>query len=128
MRSKVVLIKGFGNISPKITIAEYERINADSVVLMAALRYPQLIPENLYSFSIDLAKLQSSIVEIMSHWHREDMCHILSAEYANVVSDRSGKEVKAVEGESLTVPWFYDTIRSYHRLFGQTVVDSSMVS
>jgi hypothetical protein len=125
MRNKVVLIRGFGNISPKITLAAYERINADHVVLMAALRFPQFLPEDQFQFS--LIELEQNMEKIMWHWEQEDHCHILAAEYAHVVLDRGGRDVKAVEGKCLKSDWFYETVRSYHRHFGQTVIDCKVI-
>lgn len=128
MRNKVVLIKGFRDISPKITVSAFERINADHVVIMTALRFPQLLPDQFCDFTIDLKELSDQVVNILKHWEQEDCCHIASAEYANVVVDRVGRDVKSVEGNSLTVPWFYDTIRSYHKHFGQTVIDCEIIN
>lgn len=126
MRNKVVLIKGFGNISPRITLSEFERINADHVVLMAALRYPQFLPEQFCKFLLNVQEISDHVEHILKFWEQEDYCHIASAEYANVVVDRGGKDVRSVEGRSLTVPWFYETIRAYHRHFGQTVIDCEL--
>lgn len=126
MREKVILIKGFANISPRITLASFERINADNVVLITALRFPQFIPEHLNDFEPNLSKLQSNLMDLVKAWETEGLQHILSAEYANVVLDRGGKDVRAVEGNSLAAPWFYETIRNYHRYFGQTVVDCEL--
>jgi len=126
MRNKVVLIKGFGNISPKITLSAYERINADHVVLMAALRYPQFLPERFSKFMLDVREISDHVEHILKFWEKEDCGHIASAEYANVVVDRGGKDVRSVEGRSLTIPWFYETIRTYHRHFGQTVIDCEL--
>ena len=122
-RSKVVLIKGFADISPKITLGAYERINADHVVLMAALRFPQSIPDCFCKFQMDVKEINENVETILKFWEQEDNCHIVSAEYANIVIDRVGKDVRSVEGRALTVPWFYETIRNYHRHFGQVVID-----
>jgi len=123
MRNKVILIKGFANISPRITLAPYERINADHVVVMTALRFPQFIPEHLYNFRMNLEKIHESVNEILNLWMQEDHTHLIAAEYASVVIDRGGSDVRAVEGKSLSVQWFYDTIRNFHKHFGQTIID-----
>jgi hypothetical protein len=123
MRNRVVLIKGFANISPRITLAAFERINADHVVIMAALRFPQLIPEHLYGFQMDLQRLDANLENLLKFWEIEGQQHILAAEYANVVIDRGGDDVRAVEGITLRTDWYYQTIRNYHRHFGQMVVD-----
>jgi hypothetical protein len=123
MRSKVVLIKGFANISPYITLAPFERINADHVVVMAALRFPQFIPEGLYKFQMNLQKLHENVKSILNLWKQENHEHLIAAEYASIAIDHGGDDVRAVEGDSLTVKWFYDTIKNYHRHFGQTVID-----
>lgn len=123
MRSKVVLIKGFAMVSPKITISPYQRINADHVVFMAALRYPQFLPYTFTCFDPDLIEIRSRINEILAHWAAEDHEHVLAAEYANLAIERGSEDIKAVEGRSLQTQWFYDTVRSFHRHFGQTVID-----
>jgi hypothetical protein len=123
MRSKVAIIRGFNNISPHITVAPVERINADNVVLITALKYPQTLPERWAEFTFDPTSLLVYIKEIMEFWSTHDNEHLVTAEYASVAIDRIGKTIRAVEGESLEVDWFYDTVRNYHRHFGQTVID-----
>jgi hypothetical protein len=127
MRSKVVLIKGWAGAAPRITISAHERVNADYIVMMAAMRYPQLLPDEYSGFETDLTTLYHRTKEVLDHWNLTEQQHILAAEYANVVVDRGQHSVKAVEGDSLEVDWYYDTVRNYHRHFGQTVVDCEFV-
>lgn len=127
MRSKVVLIKGWAGAAPRITLSAYERINADYVALMAALRYPQLLPEEYGGFETDPTTLYHNLKAVLDHWNLVEQKHILAAEYANVAVDRGQHSVKAVEGDTLEVDWYYDTVRNYHRHFGQTVVDCEFV-
>lgn len=122
-RNKVIIIKGFGNISPQITIAPIERINADNVVLITALRYPQTLPEKWGEFRFNPLLFMCEIEEILEFWKFGHNEHLVASEYANIAVDRVGRTIKAVEGNSLTVDWFYNTVRNYHRHFGQTVVD-----
>lgn len=122
-RNKVVIIKGFGNISPQITVAPIERINADNVVLMSALRYPQTLPEEWAKFQLNPTSLLCHLDEVLEFWKLHNNEHLVAAEYANIAVDRVGATIKSVEGESLETDWFYDTVRNYHRHFGQTVVD-----
>jgi len=122
-RNKVIIIRGFGNISPQITVAPIERINADNIVLITALRYPQTLPEKWDEFRFDPLLLLCEVEEILEFWEFNRNEHLIAAEYANIAIDRVGDSVKAVEGNSLEVDWFYNTVRNYHRHFGQTVVD-----
>jgi len=122
-RNKVVLIKGWAKLSPEITLGEYERVNADYVALITALKYPQLLPEEYSGFESDPTSMYTNIKEIINHWALNELEHILASEYANYVVDHGGSKVRAVEGISLEIDWFYDTVRNYHKNFGQTVID-----
>ena len=126
-RNKVVLIKGWAKLAPEITLGEYERINADYVALITALRYPQLLPDEYSGFEADPTSMYTNIKDIINNWALQEMEHVLAGEYANYVVDRGGEKVRAVEGISLEINWFYDTIRNYHRHFGQSVVDCEVV-
>jgi len=126
-RNKVVLIKGSAKIAPKITLGEYERINADYVALITALKYPQLLPEEYSGFESDPTSMYVNIKDILNHWALNNLQHMLSCEYANYVVDRGSDKVRAVEGVSLEIDWFYDTVRNYHKHFGQMIVDCEIV-
>ena len=121
MRNKIVLIKGDANISHKITLAQFERINADAVVFITALKYPQFMPE--IEPRLDLARLQTRIKEIMDYWMSIDQCFTLFTEYASVVRTTGINSIKCVEGTSLTVPWFYDAVKALHRNSNQIIVE-----
>jgi len=124
MRNKVVVIKGWANICREVTLAEFERINTDHVVVMCALRRPQFLPTD---FKLDLATIELKVREILAYWKTIGQDHHLASEYATVVTDRGGEGVKVVEGESLREPWFYETVRAMHKYFGQTVVEAEVV-
>lgn len=126
MRSKVVLIKGWAKLAPQITLGEYERINADYVALITALKYPSTLPDEYAAFESDPTTMYTDIKRILNHWAIEEQEYLLAAEYANIVTGRSGHEIKAVEGTSLEIDWWYDTVRNYHRHFGQTVIDAEV--
>lgn len=111
MRNKVVLIKGYAGVSKKITMGEFERINADHIVLIAALRNPQFLPEGFDEPTRILALPK----EVLNHWKSIDREHFVVAEYANMFMDRGGENIKAVEGYSLEVEWFYDAVKAFHR-------------
>ena len=127
MRSKIVLIKGWGPISPKITLGEYERINADYVVLITALKYPPTLPDEFSGFETDPTAMLCNVEKILGHWAEFDQQHLVAAEYANIITGRSRHEIKAVEGDSLQTDWFYDTVRNYHRFFNQHVIGTEIV-
>jgi len=74
--------------------------------------------------------------KVMDYWHVSDQEHLLISEYASFAVDRGGaymedhdkrhrnvSNIKAVEGNALYVPWFYEAVRSIHKNFGQTVVE-----
>lgn len=126
-RNKVVLIKGWAKLAPEITLGEYERVNADYVALITALRYPQLLPEEYSGFEADPTSMYTDIKKIINNWALHEMEHVLAGEYANYAVDRGGEKIRAVEGISLEIDWFYDTVRNYHRHFGQTVIDCEVV-
>lgn len=130
MRNKIVLIRGARyTIAPEITIGEYERINADHVVLMTALRRPQLLPSRdlmpdiYYSRGINPETILNDVVEILDYWQMGEHTHFLASEYANIAVDHGIANVKVVEGFSLKVSWFYDVVRSFHRNHNQKIIE-----
>ena len=124
MKKKIILIKGSANLLPHITSAEFERINADHLVLIAALRYPQFMPSDL---TVDADIILKEYKEIMTHWHQIDQDYFLISEYASTVIDRGRVNIKAVEGNSLRVPWFYESIKNIHKQFGQMIIDVDII-
>tara|TARA_Y100000034_G_scaffold100216_1_gene123424 strand:+ start:172 stop:657 length:486 start_codon:yes stop_codon:yes gene_type:complete len=127
VRSKIVLIRGWGPISPEITLGEYERINADYVVLITALRYPPTLPDEFSGFEADPNEMLSNVESILGYWAEFDQQHLVAAEYASTITGRHRHEIKAVEGTSLRVDWFYDTVRNYHRFFNQHIIDTEVI-
>lgn len=124
MRNKVVLIKGWLNIAREITLAEFERIYADNIVLIAALRRPQFLPPEM---GLDPTSLVINCKKIMEHWRIIDQDHFLMSEYASVALDHGSADIKAVEGDSLRVLWFYETVKAIHRHFGQTIIEAEVL-
>jgi len=120
-RNKVILIKGQHYIARTITLAEYARIDADQIVLITALKYPQFLPAELDTK--DPTEILENVLAVIESFDVEDQRHRISAEYANIVVDRGLGLIEAVEGQAMTVEWLYNTIRAYHKSFGQTVVD-----
>jgi len=123
MSSKVVLIKGYAGVSKKITMGEFERINADHIVLIAALRRPQFSPEGFE----DPSRIINFPKEVLAHWRLLNQEHFVIAEYANMLTDRGGENIKAVEGGSLEVEWFYDAIKAFHSNLKAKLVECSLV-
>lgn len=124
MRNKVVVIKGWANICREVTLGEYERVNADHVVTICALRRPQFFPSHI---KLDLATIELNVKAILAYWKEIGQDHHLASEYATVVNDRGGETVKVVEGEALREPWFFETVRAMHKFFGQTVVEGEVI-
>lgn len=123
MRNKVVLIKGYAGVSKKITMGEFERINADHIVLIAALRRPQFSPEGFD----DPSRVVNFPKEVLSHWRSLDREHFVIAEYANMITDRGGENIKAVEGVSLELDWFYEAVKAFHRNMKVKVVECRLI-
>jgi hypothetical protein len=127
MRSKIVLIKGWGPVAPEITLGEYDRINADYVVLMTALKYPSTLPDEYSGFEADVRAMYANVEQILGYWAEYDQEHLIAAEYAGIITGRSRHEIKAVEGNSMRMEWFYDTVRNYHKHFNQNVIDAEII-
>ena len=121
MRSKVILIRGFWNLSPEITSAHFERVNADSVLVITALKYPQHMPEPWNKFSIDTSTIDIRSEEILAHIRQEGTEHQLLAQYAEIATERGLGSIRSVEGDVLKVDWFYEAVKTYHKTFGQCV-------
>ena len=123
MRHKIILIRGSLNLSRKITIGEYERINADHVLLMTSLKHSYLIPNELFVKLDDfqIQDIPQQINDSLRCLKQENSEHLLFAEYADFVLNHR-INVKAVEGHSLCCDWFYETVRSYHKSQGHTVI------
>lgn len=126
MRNKVILIKGWGNLSPKITLAEHERINADYVVLITALKFPYTLPEGLSDFGCNPGDMLKNIKGILKNWILQEQEYMVAAEYANIALEKSKEKIRAVEGLSLEIDWFYDTIKNFHRNFGQIIINAKL--
>ncbi len=121
MRSKLILIQGSADLSIRLTNAGFERINADNVVCSAAIRNPDvLLPCNVgYTPQGIVEKLDT----LLDYWEH-DYAHYLASEYASAVLDRGGAQhVKVVEGATLMRPWWRETIRAFHRLANQIIID-----
>lgn len=122
MRNKVVLIKGYAGVSKRITMGEFERINADHIVLIAALRNPQFLPEGFE----DPNRIVTLPKEVLTHWKSMDREHFVIAEYANMFTDRGGENIKAVEGYSLEVDWFFEAVKAFHRNIKFKIIECSL--
>lgn len=129
MRKKVVLIRGYADIANRITLAPFERINANSVVLIMALKYPQLLPDHISKFNPDIINIQNYIETgfLLRHWQNEGHDHLLAAEYANIVLDRGIDSVRCVEGAALHTDWFYETVRNIHRNADHTLIEGTVL-
>lgn len=122
MRSKVIIVRGFADISPQITRAAFERLNADNVLVMTALRYPQYMPDPWNGFSVDTSSIDFHTDEILEYMRNLGHEHVLLAQYAEIATERGLPSIRIVEGDVLQVDWFYETVRNYHKTFGQNVL------
>lgn len=120
MRSKVYLIRGWNKISSKITLAEFERINVEHVLLITALRKPQFLPPDT---DMDPNSITCNYKKIMEHWRLIEQDHLLTSEYASIVLDHGSSDVKAVEGDPLYIDWFFESVKAMHKAFGQTIIE-----
>lgn len=128
MRSKVYLIKGMAGIAARATVATYERINADYVALIAALKHPATLPEEFACFEADPTTMYTCVNQIIDHWRHNQNEHLVVTEYANAVTDLSKRDLRIVEGESLRTDWFYNTIKTLHRHSGLVVIDCEVLA
>ena len=127
MRKEVVLIKGWADIARKITVAEIERLNADNIVAMTALRWPQFLPTDfqLESHRNDLFQYLDYLLD---YWRKNEREHLVLSEYASALVDRYGEtmdrgKIVAVEGNSLKTQWFYESVKVLHKQYVNTVVE-----
>lgn len=120
MRNKVVIIKGNCNIGIEITLAEFERLNADYVVAICALKKPQMLP---LEFGMNIEKVLTNTKELLQYWKDTDQYHNLLSEYASIVIEKGRDNIRVVEGDCLTISWFYDAVKAMHKNFGQIIVD-----
>lgn len=128
MRDKVILVKGNDGFATQITIAPFERIVADHVVLIVGLKYPQCLPEGYYDGkTLDPNRILEHAADIVRYWAGAEQEHLISAEYASMVLDYGRRCVKAVEGNCLFVPWFFETLRVLHRNLGHQVVEVEII-
>ena len=129
MRNKVIIVRGYGNVAKRITLAEIQRINADHVVVIAALRRPHFLPNYfLRGGSVDLQDLALNLFNccgILNHWQESKQEYAVLAEYATILEDR-GDEVRVVEGGALRIDWFFEAVKTIHRSKGETVVEMKL--
>jgi hypothetical protein len=125
VRNKVILIKGYAGVARHITLAEFERINADHVVVICAMRRPQFLPPTV---KLDLSTIELKVSHLLEYWTSIEQDHFVLNEYADVLNDHGGGDVKVVEGESLLVPWFYEVVKAMHKSKGQHIVDARVVT
>lgn len=118
MRKKIILIQGSSQIANQLVIPENSIINTDQVILITTLKYPQSLPDGFVPS--DPACILSEIIEVFEHLCRMEMSFLVYSEYANMMLDR---EIQAVEGLSMNVPFLYNTVRMFHKNMGQTVVE-----
>jgi hypothetical protein len=121
VKNKVIVIKGWANIAREVTLGEFERINADHVALICAIRRPQLLPGDIIP---EPQEINSKLSEILQHWKSIEVDHLLVYEYASFASER--RDVRVIEGECLRTPWFFETVRSLHKFEGSSVVEGDI--
>jgi hypothetical protein len=120
MRNKIILVRGYCSVGKKATVAEFERIQADHAVIITALRRKRYLPPG---FNLNALMEGRYTKDLLEHWRAIEMDHMLVAEYADMVIDQGRDQIKVVEGNALTVQWFYESVRAIHKQHGQSVVD-----
>lgn len=125
MRNKVILIKGNCNIGNQITIARHQRLDADRIALIIALRSAELLPLWMAD-SASPDEMLKHIRQIVQQWSDERPQHALGAEYAASVVERGAENLKVVEGESLHIGWYYETAKTIHRNLGCTIIEAEI--
>lgn len=120
LRNKIILVQGQRRIADFITLTEFSRINTDRIVLITALRYPQLLPASIDPMNLN--GLLENLYDILDHFAHTDHTFLVLSEYANVVMDR-GTEIKVVEGQSMNVSWIYKIVKTLHKNLGQVVTE-----
>lgn len=137
MRNKIVLIKGHANIAPQITLGEYERINADHIALIVALKRPQFLPPRTVinphdtaptGYELDPTCLLINVKKLLEHWKLIEQDHLLASEYAAAVVDIGQDSIRAVEGECLKVSWFFELVKHFHKTHNHKVVETEILS
>jgi hypothetical protein len=78
-------------------------------------------------FALDLSNIETKTKALLEYWKNIEQDHHLASEYATVAIDHGSEVVKIVEGESLQIPWFYETVRAMHKYFGQTIVEAEVI-
>ncbi len=117
MRTRVILAKG-SNLGKEITLAPFQRIDTDHIVLGLALRLPQLLPhdqslDDVFEHWGDMRWAFS--VKFVEHLRQIDEDYRILAEYAMVAEEREWDNIRVVEGYALNIPWFYATVKSMHK-------------
>jgi hypothetical protein len=118
MKNKVILIKGTSQISERLVRSKCQKINFDHIVMICALRHPKLLPE-----SIELKDISKCVFALANYWKKHGNEHMLASEYASMTLELGRSQIKLVEGESLFVPYIYETIRMLHRQYNQIIID-----
>ncbi len=119
LRNKIILVQGQRRIAQLIA-TECDRIDADRIILITALRFPEFLPVSLTA--VNPNQILDNVIDVLTNFSRLDHDFLISAEYANAVMDRD-KNILAVDGESMNTSWFYQTIRSIHKSLGQIIVE-----
>lgn len=114
LRNQVVLIRGRHRLSDHITIGEFARIDVDKIVLITALRHPCCLPE------YDPNQILERAIEIADVLWQHELSQSVLSEYALMLNDR---DVQAIEGTALDLPWLYNAIRSIHKTRKQIVIE-----
>jgi hypothetical protein len=124
MKNKIIIVKGNACLSEHITLAEFERINADYAVIITALRKPQFVPSEI---SLPHGLFYGEVSNLLKHWRTIEQDHLLISEYASIAIDRDRGDVKVVEGTSLETPWFFETVKALHKQFGQQIIELDVI-
>ena len=129
MRDKVVLAKG-SNLGKDITLAPFQRIDIDHIVLGLALRLPHLLPHDISMDLVleDMLHIREFSQQFVNHLRQIEQDHKILADYVQAVEERGWENVKVVEGKTLSIDWFYTTIKSMHKARKHGVIEVMVYS
>ena len=124
MRTRVILAKG-SNLGQEITLAPFERIDADHIVVGIALRLPQLLPhdQSLDEVFKHWEDVRTFSVKFVEHLRQIEEDYRILAEYVMVAEERGWDNIRISEGYALNIPWFYSTVKSLHKAKNQGIIE-----
>lgn len=112
----------------EITLAPFQRIDLDHVVIGLALRLPQLLPHELTIDQVfeNWGDIRDFSAQFVNHLRQIEEDHKILADYVRIAEERGWGNIRVIEGVALTVPWFYTTVKSMHKTKNHAIVEVSL--